>query len=98
MLEQPADAEQASHRPPCPEYVEVDLAAVSVEELVKALLVSERQDSQVVQGVALAGLRPVQHATDFVIVNEDVVDLQVAVREDRRPFPKRSLGDASTGV
>src|SRR6201999_4184131 len=42
---------------------------------------------------ALGGLGPVDHAGDLVTVDEDVVDLQVAVRERRCPRPERGLGD-----
>ena len=54
---------------------------------------SERQDGEVEQGVALARLGPVDHTGDLVAVDEHVGDLQVAVCEHRCPRPERSLGD-----
>ena len=54
---------------------------------------SERHGGEVVQGIAPARLRPVEHAGDLVTVDEHVGDLQVAVREDRCPRPERGLGD-----
>ena len=93
MLDQPADRPQASQRPPRADHVEVDVGAVAGDDVAKVLLVSERQAGEVVQGIALARLGPVDHAGDLVTVDEHVGDLQVAVREHRCPRPERSLGN-----
>src|ERR1700733_2642446 len=93
VLGQPADVSQASQRPPCVDEVAVDVGAVAGDDLVKVLLVSERESGEVKERVALGRLGPVDHAGDLVTGDEDVVDLQVAVREDRCPRPERSLGE-----
>src|SRR6266536_1659263 len=93
VLDQPADRPQASQRPPRTDHVEVDVGAVAGDDVAKVLLVSERQGSEVVQGIALGRLGPVDHAGDLVHVDEYVGDLQVAVREYRCPRPERSLGN-----
>ena len=93
MLDQPPDRRQASQRPPRADHVEVDVGAVAHDDVAKVLFVSERQDGEVVQGVALARLGPVDHAGDLVTVDEHVSDLQVAVREHRWPPPERSFGN-----
>ncbi|MEV4197076.1 hypothetical protein [Micromonospora globbae] len=54
VLDQPTDRHQAAPRPPSTDHVEVDIGAVAGDHVVKVLLVSERQDGEVVQGVALA--------------------------------------------
>src|SRR5690348_18434505 len=83
VLDQPTGRLQASRRPPGADHVEVDVGAVAGDDVAKVLLVSERQDGEVVQGIALARLGPVDHAGDLVLVDEYVGDLQVAVREHR---------------
>jgi len=93
VLDQPTDHHQASQRPPPADHVEIDVGAVAGGDIAKVLLVSERQGGEVVQGIALARLGPVEHARDHVTVDEHVGDLQVAVREHRRPRPECSLGD-----
>ena len=93
MFDQPTDRQEASQRPPPADHVDVDVGAVAGQDVVKVLFVGERQRREVEQGVALAGLGPVDDAGDLVIVDEDVGDLQVAVCEDRRPRSERSLGD-----
>src|SRR5439155_2220583 len=93
MLDQPAGRLQASQRPPRADHVEVDVGAVAGDDVAKVLLVSERQDGEVVQGVALARLGPVDHAGELVTVDEHVSDLQVAVCEHGWPAPERSLGN-----
>ena len=85
--------EQASQRPPRADQVAVDVGAVAGDDVVKVLLVSEREGGEVEQRVALGRLGPVDDAGDLVTVDEDVVDLQVAVDEHRRPRPERSLGE-----
>src|SRR6185312_13377734 len=93
VLDQPADPAQASQRPPRADHVEVDVGAVAGNDVAKVLLVSERQDGEVVQGIAPACLGPVDYAGYLVTVDEHMVDLQVAVSEHRRPRPERSLGN-----
>ncbi len=51
------------------------------DDVVEVIWMSERQDGEVEQGVALGRLGPVEDAGDLVTVDEDVVDLQVAVNE-----------------
>src|SRR5918996_605367 len=70
VLDQPTDRGQASQRPPRADHVEVDVGAVAGDDVAKVLLVSERQDGEVVQGVAPAGLGPVDDAGDLVNVDE----------------------------
>ncbi len=84
---------QASQRPPGADEVAVDVGAVAGDDVAKVLLVSEREAGEVEQRVALARLGPVDDAGDLVTVDEDVVDLQVAVDEHRCPRPERSLGE-----
>ncbi len=88
-----AARQQASQRPPRVDHVEVDVGAVAGDDVVEVLLVSEREGGEVVQGIPLARLGPVDDAGDFVAVEEDVRDLQVAMRERRSPRPERGLGD-----
>src|SRR4029077_10556248 len=95
VLDQPADGQQASQRPPRADHVEVDVGAVAGNDVAKVLPVSERQAGEVVQGIALARLGPVDYAGDLVTVDEHVGDLQVAVREHRGPRAERSLGNPS---
>jgi hypothetical protein len=57
------------------------------------LLVPEREDGDVEERVALGRLGPVDDAGDLVTVDKDVVGLQVAVDERRRPRPEYSLGE-----
>src|SRR5215469_17992867 len=57
------------------------------------LLVSECQDGDIEERIALGRLGPVDDTCDLVTVDEDVVDLQVAVYEHRCPPPERSLGE-----
>jgi hypothetical protein len=45
-----------------------------------------------------ARLRPVDDADDLVTLDEHVVDLQVAVRENRCPGSQRRLGDQAVSV
>src|SRR4051794_25159397 len=94
VLDQPADHGQAPQRPPPADHVAVDLGAVAGEDVVQVLLVPERQAGEIPEGVAAARLGPVDHAGDRVIaVDEDMRDLEVAVREHGRPRPKRGRGD-----
>jgi hypothetical protein len=93
VLGQPTDPQQAPQRPVRADHVEVDVGAVAGDDVPKVLLVSERQGGEVVRGVALARLRPVEHTGDLVTVDEHVGDLQVAVCEHRCPRPERSLGN-----
>jgi hypothetical protein len=79
VLEQPADHDQASARPPCADDVAVDDGAVAGEDVFKVLLVREREGGEVEQRVALGRLGPVDDAGDLVTLNEDVGDLQVAI-------------------
>src|SRR5437762_9108578 len=80
VLDQPAGRHQASPRPPRADHVEIDVGAVTGDDVAKVLLVSERQGGEVVQGIPLAGLGPVDHAGDLVTGDEHVGELQVAVR------------------
>src|SRR5438034_1682783 len=66
VLDQPAGREQASQRPPRADHAGVDVGAVAGDDVAKVLLVSERQDGEVVQGVAVARPGPVDHAGDLV--------------------------------
>jgi hypothetical protein len=66
VLDQPADRLQASQRPPGADHVEVDVCAAAGDDVAKVLLVPEGQDGEVVQGIALARLGPVDHAGDLV--------------------------------
>src|ERR1700683_931420 len=91
VLGQPADVSQAAQRPPCVDEGAVDVGAVAGDDVAKVLLVPEREDGEVKERVALGRLGPVDHAGDLVTGDEDVVDLQVAVRDDRCPRPERSL-------
>src|SRR3954454_16957851 len=94
VLDQPADRRQAPQRPPPADHVAVDLSAVTGDDVVQVLLVSERQAGDIVEGVAPARLGPVDHAADRVMaVDEHMRDLQVAVREHGRPRPQRGRGD-----
>src|SRR6185437_3954209 len=56
VLGKPADVSQASQRPPCADEVAVDVGAVADDDVAKVLLVSEREDSEVEERVALARL------------------------------------------
>ena len=51
--------------------------------------------AKVEQGIAGAGVGPVDHAGDVVAGDEHVGELQVAVGEHRRPRPEGSVGDAA---
>src|SRR6188472_1950109 len=77
VLDQPADGRQAPQRPPPADHVEVDVGAVAGEHVVEMLRVPEGQAGEVVQGVALPRLRPVEHAGHLVVRDEHVGDLQV---------------------
>jgi hypothetical protein len=66
VLDQPADRRQASQRPPGADHVEVDVGAVAGDGVAEVLLVSERQAGEVVHGMALTCLGPVDHAGDLV--------------------------------
>src|SRR5215472_18604573 len=57
------------------------------------LQVPQREAGQVEQRVALGRLGPVDDTGDLVTVDEDVVDLQVAMDEHWCPRPERSLGE-----
>jgi hypothetical protein len=96
VLDQPAGHLQASQRPPRADHAEVDVGAVAGDDVAKVLLVPEREDGDVEERVAPGRLGPVDDAGDLVTVDEDVVDLQVAVDEHRCPRPERSLGEPST--
>jgi hypothetical protein len=75
VLGQAADVSEASQRPPCADEVAVDVGAVAGDDVAKVLLVSEREDGDVEERVALGRLGPVDDAGDLVIVDEDGVDL-----------------------
>src|SRR5829696_2471764 len=60
-------------RPPRPDHVEVEVGAVASDEIGKVLLMSERQDGQVVQRIARSCLGPINHAGDLVTVDEHMV-------------------------
>ena len=75
VLDQPSARYQTSQRPPRADYIEVDIGAVPCDDVAKVLLVSQRQDREVEQGVTLARIRPVDHAGDLVTVDEHVIDL-----------------------
>ena len=59
VLDQPSDRQQATRRPPRADHVEVDVGAVAGDDVAQVLLVSERQDGEVVERIALARLGPV---------------------------------------
>ena len=73
--------------------VAIDLRAVPGDHVAKALLVSEGEGGKVEERVALRRLGPVDDAGDLITCEKDVVDLQVAVDEDRRPRPERRFGE-----
>ena len=54
MFDQPAGRHQASQRPPAADHVEVDVGAVTSDDVTEVLLVSECQDGEVEQGIATA--------------------------------------------
>src|SRR5579863_7266002 len=56
VLDQPANRQQASQRPPRVDHVEVDVGAIAGDDIVEVLLVSEREGGEVVQGITLACL------------------------------------------
>jgi hypothetical protein len=91
VLDQPSGRHQASQRPPRADHVEVDVGAVACDDVAKVLLVSEGEDGEVEQAVALTRLGPVDDAGELVTVDEDVGDLQVVVGEHRCPRPERNL-------
>ena len=77
------------------DHVQVDVRAIAGDDVAEVLLVGERESGQVEQPVTLARLGPVEDAADLVTIDEDVGDLQVAVREHRCPRPERSFGEAT---
>ena len=76
----------------------VDVGAVAGEHVAEVLRVSEREGGEVEQRIALGRLGPVEHTGDLVALDEDVVDLQVAVDEHRRPRPERGLGEPAVAL
>src|SRR5215212_7205490 len=72
VLDQPAGRHETSPRPPRADHVEVDVGAVSGDDVTKVLLMSERQDGKVVYGIARSCLGPINHAGDLVTVDEYV--------------------------
>src|ERR1700704_4543611 len=65
VLDQPANPQQASQRPPRADHIEVDVGAVAGGDVAEVLLVSEREGGEVVQGIAPARLGPVDDARDL---------------------------------
>lgn len=93
VLNQPANRQQASQRPPRPNHVEVRVASVASDDIFEVLLASERQRGEIEKGVTRPCLRPVDNAYDDVTVDEDVGTLQVAMHEYRGKRPERGLGN-----
>src|SRR5215212_3600154 len=91
VLDKPAGRHETPPRPPRADHVEVDVGAVSGDEVTKVLLMSERQDGKVVKGITRSCLGPINHAGDLVTVDEHVGKLQVAVGEHWCPGPDCSL-------
>ena len=81
MLDQPAGRHQAPPGPPRADHAEVDVGAVACDDIAKALLMSKRQCREVLQGIAMSCLGPIDHAGDLVTVDEHVGDLPVATHE-----------------
>lgn len=59
MLGEPANLPKATHRPPSANHLEVRVPALAGENLVQVLGVPKCEGGEVVLGVALAGLGPV---------------------------------------
>ena len=93
VVGQPADVRQTSQRLPRVDEVAVDFGAIASDDIAKVLFVPERESGEVEERVALRRLGPVDDAGDLIAGDEDVVDLQVAVDEDRCPGPERSFGE-----
>src|SRR4051794_567446 len=91
VLDQPAHVGQAAQRPPRADEVEVDDGAVAGDDVAEVFRVPEREGGEVEQRIAPPALWPVDDAGDLVTGDEDVVDLQIAVNEDRCPRPECSL-------
>src|SRR5436190_12307466 len=95
MLDQPADVTEASHRPPRADEAQVDIGAVAGDDLAEVFRVSEREGGEVEQRVAPAALGPVDDAGHLVTGHKDVVDLQIAVNENRYPRAENGLSKSS---
>jgi hypothetical protein len=95
VLGEPANNPEASQRPPPANHVEVSVPAIPGEDVVQVLGVPECENGEVILGVAPAGLGPVDDARHFVAVCEHVLDLEIAVDEDRFPRLKCGLGDVA---
>ena len=95
MLDQPADVTQASQRPPRADEAQVDIAAVAGDDVAEVFRVSEREGGEVEQRVAPAALRPVDDAGHLVTGHKDVVNLQIAVNENRIPRTENGLSKSA---
>ncbi len=87
----PSGPQEATQRPPGADHLEVDVGTVTGDDVTEVFRVFERQDGEVIQGIALGRLGPV-NASDLIAFDEHVGDLEVAVGECRRSRPKRDLG------
>jgi hypothetical protein len=63
--------------------------------MVEVLFVRERQRGDVEQRVTLAGIGPVDDASDLVTLDEDLLDVQFAVDERRRLRPEHLVGETA---
>lgn len=95
MLGEPPDVGQASQRPPCADEGVVDAGGVAGDDVAKVFGVSACESCEVEQSVALGGFGPVDDAAHFVTVDEDVVEVQIAVDEARCPRPECCLGESA---
>lgn len=91
VIDQPRDRGQGPVRPPAFDDLAVDALAVPGGDVREMFGVSQGEDSEVVHRVAGPGLRPVDDARDLLVEDEDVVGLQVVVRERRRAGAQHAL-------
>jgi hypothetical protein len=75
VLHKPSDRHQATKRPPAANHLKVDLGAVASDDVSELLLVSKRQYGEIEQWVALACIGPIDHAGNFVTIDENVSTL-----------------------
>ena len=67
------------------DHVEVDVGAVAGDDIAKVLLMSERQDGEVVQGIARSRLGPINHAGDLVTVDSRIPSGALVTRARAEP-------------
>ena len=92
-VDQPTNVAQAAQRPPAANEVVVDGRAVTSDDVVEVLGVADGECREVEQRVAGRAFGPVDDGGDLVALDEDVVDLQIAVDERRSPRPQHRLGE-----